>query len=177
MQLKAAEDDATAAPLVELYEQHSGDLVAIFAALGDNPGKAIKYPPSDAREFASKYIGGFYTYIDIKSAFEKAGLTYKDPASEAAAPSPSPAAAAAKEAAAAAAPAGPAELPPPPPVGAAGGGGGDMRGISVEGLSAQLVRLKKTPVKAADAAAGNGPSDAETASLIAYVTIVGHRID
>ena len=56
-------------------------------------------------------------------------------------------------------------------------GGGDMRGISVEGLSAQLVRLKKTPVKAADAAAGNGPSDAETASLIAYVTIFGHRID
>ena len=86
----ATSDDATAAPLVELYEQHSGDLVAIFAALGDNPGKAIKYPPSDAREFASKYIGGFYTYIDIKSAFEKAGLTYKDPASEAAAPEPTP---------------------------------------------------------------------------------------
>lgn len=47
-------DDPSLAPLKALYATHGGDLVAIFAELGDDPGKAIKYPPKDADEFATK---------------------------------------------------------------------------------------------------------------------------
>lgn len=42
------------APLEELYERHKGNLRNIFAELGDDPGKAMKYPPRDAQEFARK---------------------------------------------------------------------------------------------------------------------------
>jgi hypothetical protein len=42
------------APLVTLYASHGGNLEAIFAELGDDPGKALKYPPKDAAEFAKK---------------------------------------------------------------------------------------------------------------------------
>jgi hypothetical protein len=52
-----APDDAMLAPLLDLYMKHGGDLVAIFGELGDNPGKALKYPPADAQEFAVKVIG------------------------------------------------------------------------------------------------------------------------
>lgn len=51
---KVNPDDATKAPLLELYEKHNGDIKAIFAALGDHPGKALKYPPESADEFATK---------------------------------------------------------------------------------------------------------------------------
>jgi len=47
-------DDPSLAPLKALYSTHGGDLTAIFAELGDDPGKAIKYPPKDADEFATK---------------------------------------------------------------------------------------------------------------------------
>jgi hypothetical protein len=32
--------------------------------LDENPGKALKYPPEDAREFGRKYAQGFYTYVE-----------------------------------------------------------------------------------------------------------------
>mmetsp|Transcript_9412 Transcript_9412/g.35243 ORF Transcript_9412/g.35243 Transcript_9412/m.35243 type:complete len:98 (+) Transcript_9412:132-425(+) len=50
--------------LEALYTKHAGDLAAIFAELGENPGKAQKYPPSSATEFATKYCEGSYTYVD-----------------------------------------------------------------------------------------------------------------
>ena len=37
--LAAAEDTKTAQPFIDLYNTHDGDLVAIFAALGDHPGE------------------------------------------------------------------------------------------------------------------------------------------
>lgn len=70
-------DDESKAPLLELYEKHNGKLEPIFAELGDHPGKALKYPPEDADEFATKYLGGYYTYIDLKAVMEKAGLEYQ----------------------------------------------------------------------------------------------------
>jgi hypothetical protein len=39
---------------MNLYKLHGGDLNAIFNELGDHPGKALKYPPSNAEEFAQK---------------------------------------------------------------------------------------------------------------------------
>ena len=50
----APTDEESGAPLVELYVKHSGDLDLIFKDLGDHPGKAKKYPPADAEEFARK---------------------------------------------------------------------------------------------------------------------------
>ena len=41
----ASTDDADLAPLIELYNTHAGNINAIFAELGDDPGKALKYPP------------------------------------------------------------------------------------------------------------------------------------
>jgi hypothetical protein len=52
--VRISQDDPSLAPIIELYEKHAGDIVNIFAELGDNPGKAIKYPPKDAKEFAVK---------------------------------------------------------------------------------------------------------------------------
>ena len=42
------------APCHRSYNSHEGDLDAIFKALGDDPGKAKKYPPADATVFARK---------------------------------------------------------------------------------------------------------------------------
>ena len=36
------------------YNSKDGDLDAIFKELGDDPGKAKKYPPADATVFARK---------------------------------------------------------------------------------------------------------------------------
>lgn len=47
-------DDASLRPLLDLWDLHQGDIPAIFAALGDNPGKALKYPPKDGHDFASR---------------------------------------------------------------------------------------------------------------------------
>ena len=42
------------AGLSKLYDDMEGDVEQIFGALGENPGKAIKYPPKDGDEFAQK---------------------------------------------------------------------------------------------------------------------------
>ena len=49
--------------LVKMYEKCNGDLDAIFKELNEDPGKAKKYPPKDAEDFASKYRNGSYSYI------------------------------------------------------------------------------------------------------------------
>lgn len=54
MAAPVADTEAETAPLVALYESHGGNLEAIFTELGDDPGKALKYPPKDAAEFAKK---------------------------------------------------------------------------------------------------------------------------
>ena len=46
-----------------MYEKCNGDLDAIFKELNEDPGKAKKYPPKDAEDFASKYRNGSYSYI------------------------------------------------------------------------------------------------------------------
>mmetsp|Transcript_25369 Transcript_25369/g.30064 ORF Transcript_25369/g.30064 Transcript_25369/m.30064 type:complete len:524 (-) Transcript_25369:201-1772(-) len=61
-------------PLMNLYKLHNGDLEQIFNDLGDHPGKALKYPPSNAEEFAQKYIGGYYTYVDMKKISAKISM-------------------------------------------------------------------------------------------------------
>ena len=119
---------------------------------------------SDATEFAKKYIGGFYTYIDIKGAFEKAGLKYQEPSQEERTGN------AAAATAIAAAAAGPAEIDDAAP--SPSKDGKDMRGVTAEGLAAQLVLLKKgasqeSSPSPASAATPSAPSDAETAPLIA----------
>jgi len=76
--VRCSRDDPSLAPIIQLYEKHEGDIEKIFAELGDNPGKALKYPPSDANEFAVKYVEGNYTYIDLKAVMKKAGLEYED---------------------------------------------------------------------------------------------------
>mmetsp|Transcript_41438 Transcript_41438/g.129784 ORF Transcript_41438/g.129784 Transcript_41438/m.129784 type:complete len:105 (+) Transcript_41438:166-480(+) len=50
--------------LEALYEKHNGDIRSIFDELGENPGKCLKYPPADAKEFAERYFDGGYTYVD-----------------------------------------------------------------------------------------------------------------
>ena len=119
---------------------------------------------SDATEFAKKYIGGFYTYIDIKGAFEKAGLKYQEPSQEERTGN------AAAATAVAAAAAGPAEIDDAAP--SPSKDGKDMRGVTAEGLAAQLVLLKKgasqeSSPSPTSAATPSAPSDAETAPLIA----------
>ncbi len=56
--------------LVGLYKKHDGDLDGIFKELKEDPGKAKKYPPEDAEQFAEKYRKGFFTYIKTDAAAE-----------------------------------------------------------------------------------------------------------
>ena len=56
---------------MELYNRFGGDLRAIFDHLGENPGKALKYPPKDAADFAAKYYAGGFTYADEARAEAK----------------------------------------------------------------------------------------------------------
>ncbi|CAM9115474.1 unnamed protein product [Ectocarpus sp. 13 AM-2016] len=59
-------------PYERLFRQHKGDLRAMFDKLGEDPGKALKYPPSNAEEFARVYTRGGYTYVpDAKSSTRK----------------------------------------------------------------------------------------------------------
>ncbi|CAM9841509.1 unnamed protein product [Ascophyllum nodosum] len=55
-------------PYRKLFHEHNGNLRAIFDDLGEDPGKALKYPPANADEFARVYVNGGYTYLlDVKS--------------------------------------------------------------------------------------------------------------
>ena len=56
--------------MVELYNKHDGDLVAIFGELNENPEKALKphNKPKSAREFARKMVAGFYSLLKDERA-------------------------------------------------------------------------------------------------------------
>ncbi|CAM9364442.1 unnamed protein product [Ectocarpus sp. 8 AP-2014] len=59
-------------PYERLFHQHKGDLRAMFDDLGEDPGKALKYPPPNAEEFARVYTRGGYTYVpDAKLSTRK----------------------------------------------------------------------------------------------------------
>merc|ERR1740130_1196499 len=60
----AVDSDPMAKALSALYTKHGGDIKAVFEVLGENPGKALKYPPADADTFGAKYVQGFYTYLE-----------------------------------------------------------------------------------------------------------------
>jgi hypothetical protein len=68
---EADASDAMTLGLEKLYGDHSGNLEAIFDVLGEDPGKALKYPPKDAKEFATKYLAGGYTYVEVRKAPSK----------------------------------------------------------------------------------------------------------
>lgn len=68
---EADASDAMTQGLKKLYGDHSGNLEAIFEVLGEDPGKALKYPPKDAMEFATKYLAGGYTYVEVRKAPSK----------------------------------------------------------------------------------------------------------
>ena len=56
--------------LENMYKKYSGDLDEIFDELGEDPGKAKKYPPENAKVFARKYREGFYSYIKDENRAE-----------------------------------------------------------------------------------------------------------
>ena len=66
----AAEDTEMQEMLVALYRKHGGDLDEIFKELKEDPGKAKKYPPEGAEQFAEKYRKGGYSYIKDEAAAE-----------------------------------------------------------------------------------------------------------
>jgi len=68
---EADASDAMTQGLEKLYGDHSGNLEAIFDVLGEDPGKALKYPPKDAKGFATKYLAGGYTYVEVRKAPSK----------------------------------------------------------------------------------------------------------
>ncbi|OQR90364.1 hypothetical protein THRCLA_22559 [Thraustotheca clavata] len=59
-------DPTVATRLAKMYEKHSGDLKEIFQELDENPRKALKHPPADAKDFGVKYAQGFYTLAEEK---------------------------------------------------------------------------------------------------------------
>jgi len=62
-----AYDCDTAKAFEKLYIDNDGDVQKIFEVLGENPGKALKYPPENAKEFGRKYTQGFYEYAKSES--------------------------------------------------------------------------------------------------------------
>jgi hypothetical protein len=70
-QKEAEVGDAMAQGLEKLYGAHGGNLMAVFDVLGEDPGKALKYPPANAAEFATKYLAGGYTYVEVRKAPSK----------------------------------------------------------------------------------------------------------
>ena len=64
----AAQEDA----MEKLYIKHDGDLVKIFDELNANPEKALKphNKPKSAREFARKYVAGFYSLMKDEDTAE-----------------------------------------------------------------------------------------------------------
>jgi hypothetical protein len=69
-----SKDDAAAAAaalesLEQLWGKHGGDLDLIFGELKANPAKAKKphHAPKNAREFATRFVEGYYSVIDGSS--------------------------------------------------------------------------------------------------------------
>jgi len=69
-----SKDDAAASAaalesLEQLWDKHAGDLDLIFGELKANPAKAKKphHTPHNAKEFATKFVAGYYTVIDGSS--------------------------------------------------------------------------------------------------------------
>ena len=84
--------------LVQLYNDCEGDIEAIFQCLGEDPGKALKCkvactpkpeiapslhdtrffarpdPPSSSSEFALKYLGGEYSYVEVRKQPSKVAV-------------------------------------------------------------------------------------------------------
>lgn len=59
-------DGAGLEALESLYDKHGGDLDLLFSELKANPAKAKKphHAPKSAREFASKFLEGYYSVIE-----------------------------------------------------------------------------------------------------------------
>ena len=64
--LKVDKDEKTVFNLEDLYDKHHGDIQAIFDELGESARKALKHPPKDATEFATKYYEGYYDDLKDK---------------------------------------------------------------------------------------------------------------
>ena len=60
---QTAEEGAMRQRLEKLYTDCAGDVKKIFDKLQEDPGKALKYPPADAAEFARKYLAGGFSYL------------------------------------------------------------------------------------------------------------------
>mmetsp|Transcript_1504 Transcript_1504/g.2053 ORF Transcript_1504/g.2053 Transcript_1504/m.2053 type:complete len:105 (+) Transcript_1504:138-452(+) len=58
------EEMAVVERLEKLWDNHDGDIEAIYEELGENPGKCLKYPPSNGSEFGQKYVRGYFTYTE-----------------------------------------------------------------------------------------------------------------
>ena len=50
--------------LKEVYRNFNGDIRQIFEKFQCNPRKALKHPPKDEDEFATKFYQGFYTVVE-----------------------------------------------------------------------------------------------------------------
>ena len=57
-------DKGVAEQYTKLFDEFDGDVDKLFDHLNENPRKAKKYPPKDAREFGIKYSQGFYTCVE-----------------------------------------------------------------------------------------------------------------
>ena len=64
LQAESGPDEAALQPMLQLWDRHHGDVRAIFSELAESPRKALKYPPKDRADFASKYLAGGYTCIN-----------------------------------------------------------------------------------------------------------------
>ena len=58
--------DGMLAGLKQLYDDCEGDVEAVFQCLGEDPGKALKYPPSSSTDFVSRYLAGEFTYVEVR---------------------------------------------------------------------------------------------------------------
>mmetsp|Transcript_2399 Transcript_2399/g.5220 ORF Transcript_2399/g.5220 Transcript_2399/m.5220 type:complete len:107 (+) Transcript_2399:58-378(+) len=64
-------EEAVLKAYIDLYNKFGGDIDRIFDELGENPGKAKKYPPKSAEDFATRYYAGGFTYADERRAEAK----------------------------------------------------------------------------------------------------------
>lgn len=66
---KPSYDSEALVPLEELYVKYDGDLDLIFEQLQQDPSKAKKphHRPKNCKEFAEKYLEGYYTVISTDS--------------------------------------------------------------------------------------------------------------